>query len=198
MFACGLATHYSPSTKLPIIETQLSSLATKDWSVVESFLAKYSTDPKCPKSTSVLHRFEVLNKCFGHDTVEEIMEALEAESARSEDKWCVSTLKKLRAAPPLSLKVSLRSIREGRLQTLEECLHREYQMTVQAITRQISNDFSEGVRTRLVDKGSVPKWNPCCLEKVSEDMVDAYFSPLNAYEPELDLFANFPEAYHVY
>ncbi|XWS49118.1 hypothetical protein CRYUN_Cryun13aG0136300 [Craigia yunnanensis] len=193
MFACGLATHYSLSTKLQVIETQLSTLATKEFSVMETFLARYN-DPRCPNSSSVLHRMEMLNKCFGHGTVEEIINALEAEAARSKDKWCISTLKKLRSAPPLSLKVSLRSIREGRFQTLEQCLAREYQMTVQAITRQISNDFSEGVRARLVDKCFAPKWNPSCLEKVSEDMVDAYFSPLNAYEPELELSMNFREA----
>ncbi|XWS62007.1 hypothetical protein CRYUN_Cryun07bG0173900 [Craigia yunnanensis] len=135
----------------------------------------------------------MLNKCFGHGMVEEIINALEAETARSKDKWCVSTLKKLRSAPPLSLKVSLRSIREGRFQTLEQCLASEYQMTLQAITRQISNDFSEGVRARLVDKCFAPKWDPSCLEKVSEDMVDAYFSPLNVYEPELELSVNFRE-----
>lgn len=38
------------------------------------------------------------------------------------------------------------------------------------------------------------QWDPSCLEKVSEDMVDAYFSPINAYEPKLDLSVNFREA----
>ncbi|KAK6251110.1 hypothetical protein SCA6_005115 [Theobroma cacao] len=193
MFACGLATHYSLSTKLPVIETQLSTSARKDFSVVETFLARYS-HPRSPNSSSVLHRMEMLNKCFGHGTVEEIIAALEVEAARSKDKWCISTMKKLRAAPPLSLKVSLRSIREGRFQTLEQCLAREYQMTLQAITRQISNDFSEGVRARLVDKCFAPKWDPSCMEKVSEDMVDAYFSALSAYEPELEFVCELPRS----
>ncbi|XVF51762.1 hypothetical protein PTKIN_Ptkin04bG0210600 [Pterospermum kingtungense] len=159
MFACGLATHYSPS-RLQAIEKQLSTFAAKDFSVMETFLARFN-DPKCPNSSSVLHRMEMINKCFSHDTVEEIINALEGEAARSKDKWCISTLKKLRSAPPLSLKVALRS----------------------------------GVRARLVDKCFSPKWDPSSLEKVSEDMVDAYFSPINAYEPELDLsVVNFPEA----
>ncbi|XVF51765.1 hypothetical protein PTKIN_Ptkin04bG0210900 [Pterospermum kingtungense] len=194
MFACGLATHYSPSRKLQAIEKQLSTLAAKDFSVMETFLARFN-DPRSPNSSSVLHRMEMINKCFGHDTVEEIINVLEGEAARSKDKWCISTLKKLRSAPPLSLKVALRSIRKGRFQTLEQCFAREYRMSLQAITKQISNDFSEGVRARLVDKCFSPKWDPSSLEKVSEDMVDAYFSPINAYEPELDLsVVNFPEA----
>ncbi|GFZ01962.1 hypothetical protein Acr_15g0005710 [Actinidia rufa] len=67
----------------------------------------------------------------------------ESEAAGSNDPWCCSTLKKLKEAPPLSLKVSLRSIREGRFQTLQQCFAREYWMTLQAISGQITNDFSE-------------------------------------------------------
>ncbi|EEF31723.1 conserved hypothetical protein [Ricinus communis] len=96
---------------------------------------------------------DVINKCFDHSTVEEIINAL---------------------------------IREGRYQTFEQCLLREYRMTVKAISRQVSNDFCEGVRMRLVDKSFSPKWDPPSLEQVSEDMVDAYFAPLTRHEPELE------------
>jgi len=34
----------------------------------------------------------------------------ESEAARTKDDWCISTVRKLREAPPLSLKVSLRSV----------------------------------------------------------------------------------------
>ncbi|KAL0411706.1 UNVERIFIED_CONTAM: 3-hydroxyisobutyryl-CoA hydrolase-like protein 1, mitochondrial [Sesamum latifolium] len=112
---------------------------------------------------------------------------MENEAARTNDAWCVSTVKKLKEAAPLSLKVSLRSIREGRSQTLDQCLIREYRMSVQAISGQITGDFCEGVRAKLVDKDFAPKWDPPSLEHVSEDMVDQYFSPLPAFEPELEL-----------
>lgn len=194
MIACGLATHYSPSANVPAIEECLKNLKTDDPSVIESSLHKYC-DLDYPDNSSVIRRIETLDKCFSHDTVEEIIDALESEASKTNDGWCNSTLKKLKYASPLSLKVSLKSIREGRYQTLGQCLTREYRMTLQAISGQISNDFCEGVRARMVDKDFAPKWDPPSLEHVSQDMVDQYFSPLNALEPELDLPTKQREAF---
>ncbi|XP_030513495.2 3-hydroxyisobutyryl-CoA hydrolase-like protein 1, mitochondrial [Rhodamnia argentea] len=194
MIACGLATHYTLDARLPLIEEQLGKLVTDDPSVIESMLEKYG-DLVCPDKMSVIHKTELVDKCFGHDTVEEIIDALESKTAGLKDSWCTSALRRLKEASPLSLKVSLRSIREGRFQTLDQCLAREYRMSLQGISEQISCDFCEGVRARMVDKDLAPKWDPPSLDKVSEDMVDQYFSPLSELEPELDLPTKVREAF---
>ncbi|XP_021614405.1 3-hydroxyisobutyryl-CoA hydrolase-like protein 1, mitochondrial isoform X3 [Manihot esculenta] len=185
MIACGLATHYSYSERLQLIEQQLGKLVTDDPSVIEATLEKYS-DLVHPDKMSVLH---------SHDTVEEIFYALESEASGSNDAFCNSTLRRLKEASPLSLKVSLRSIREGRFETLDQCLVREYRMSLQGISKNISTDFCEGVRARMVDKDLAPKWNPASLEQVSEDMVEHYFSPLNELEPDLELPTEQREAF---
>ncbi|KAK2405810.1 ATP-dependent caseinolytic (Clp) protease/crotonase family protein [Trifolium repens] len=123
------------------------------------------------------------------------MSPREVAASETNDAWCISTLNRLKEASPLSLKVSLRSIREGRFQTLDRCLLREYRMTLQAISRQISGDFCEGVRARVVDKDMAPKWDPPTLEKVSQDMVDQYFLPLSEFEPDLELPTKSREAF---
>lgn len=194
MLACGLATHYSLSAKLPQIEENLHNLVTNDFSVVEAALQEFA-DVVTPDNMSVLRRLDTLNKCFGQDTVEDIMDSLEDEATKTDHAWCGSTLKRLREVSPLSLKVSLRSIREGRYQTLDECLVREYRMSLQGISGRISNDFHEGVRARMVDRDFLPKWNPPSLNRVSEDMVDQYFSPLGESEPELELPTKLREAF---
>ncbi|KAG8363415.1 hypothetical protein BUALT_Bualt19G0020000 [Buddleja alternifolia] len=186
MISFGLATHYLPIKKLPLLEKHLGNLVTDDPSVIGTSLRSHG-EPICPDHTSVIHRIETLDKCFSHDTVEEILESLENEAAEGNDPWCASTVKKLKEAAPLSLKVSLRSIRKGRSQTLEQCLIREYRMTLQAISGHITDDFCEGVRAKLVDKDFAPKWDPPSLEHVSQDMLDQYFSRLSAFEPELEL-----------
>nr|GLL40750.1 3-hydroxyisobutyryl-CoA hydrolase-like protein 1, mitochondrial [Ipomoea trifida] len=186
MMACGLATHYTFVERLHLIEEHLGNLETDDPTVIDSSLARFA-DIALPHQTSVMHRIRTVDKCFSHDTVEEIIDALEREAGRTNDEWCISTLKKLKEASPLSLKVALRSIREGRFQTFDQCLIREYRMTVQAISGQITNDFREGVRARLVDKDLTPKWDPPSLDHVSNDMVEQYFSPLTVSEPDLDL-----------
>ncbi|XP_019188926.1 PREDICTED: 3-hydroxyisobutyryl-CoA hydrolase-like protein 1, mitochondrial [Ipomoea nil] len=186
MMACGLATHYTVVEKLHLIEEHLGNLETDDPTVIGNSLARFA-DIAHPHQTSVMHRIRTVDKCFSHDTVEEIVDALEREAGGTNDEWCISTLKKLKEASPLSLKVALRSIREGRFQTFDQCLAREYRMTVQAISGQITNDFREGVRARLVDKDLTPKWDPPSLDRVSNDMVEQYFSPLSVSEPDLDL-----------
>ncbi|XP_052302716.1 3-hydroxyisobutyryl-CoA hydrolase-like protein 1, mitochondrial isoform X2 [Populus trichocarpa] len=194
MIACGLATHYTNSEKLHLVEHHLGKLVTDDPSVIETSLEQYG-DLVYPDKMSVLHRIEMVDKCFSHDTVEEIFDALEREAAETNDAWFNSTLRRLKEASPLSLKVSLRSIQEGRFQTLDQCLVREYRMSLQGISKQISGDFCEGVRARMVDKDLAPKWNPPSLEQVSEDMVDRYFSPLSESEPDLDLPTKQREAF---
>ncbi|KAG8391574.1 hypothetical protein BUALT_Bualt01G0201700 [Buddleja alternifolia] len=194
MLSCGLATHFSSIMKLPLVEEQLGNLVTDDPSVVETSLGNHG-DTVLPDQASVVQRIELLDKCFSHDTVEEIIESLENEAAKTNDPFCLSTLKKLKEAAPLSLKVSLRSIREGRFQTLDQCLIREYRMSLQGISGKITGDFREGVRAKLVDKDFAPKWDPPSLEHVSQDMVDQYFAPLSAFEPELELPVKQREAF---
>ncbi|CAL0329485.1 unnamed protein product [Lupinus luteus] len=194
MVTCGLATHYTLTARLPLIEEQLGRLVTDDPSVIETTLEQYG-DLVHPDSRSVLQRIEIVDKCFGLDTVEEIVDALEVAASETKDAWCISTLNRLKEACPLSLKVSLRSIREGRFQTFDQCLSREYRMTLQGISKQISGDYCEGVRARVIDKDMAPKWDPPTLEKVSQDMVDQYFLPLSEFEPDLELPTKIREAF---
>ncbi|CAA0842713.1 3-hydroxyisobutyryl-CoA hydrolase-like protein 1-mitochondrial [Striga hermonthica] len=194
MLSCGLATHFSHITKLPLVEEQLGNLVTDDPSVIETSLGNQG-DSVHPDQTSVIQMIEKIDQCFSRDTVEEIIESLENEASKTNDIWCQTTLKKLKEAAPLSLKVSLKSIREGRFQTLDQCLVREYRMSLQGISGQITRDFCEGVRAKLVDKDFKPKWDPPSLEHVSQDMVDQYFTRLSAFEPELDLPTKQREAF---
>ncbi|XP_061354331.1 small ribosomal subunit protein mS47-like [Gastrolobium bilobum] len=119
----------------------------------------------------------------------------EEEAADSYDEWCSTTLRKIREASPLSLKVILRSIREGRFETLDQCLVREYRISHRGISKHVSSDFFEGVRARMVDKDFAPKWDPPSLKDVSEDMVEYYFYPFNEVESELVLPTALREPY---
>ncbi|GJY45506.1 3-hydroxyisobutyryl-CoA hydrolase-like protein 1, mitochondrial [Tanacetum coccineum] len=79
------------------------------------------------------------------------------EAAKTNDGWYGSILKKSKYASPLSLKVSLRLVREGRYQTLDGCLIRESRLTSRAISCKIASDFCEdneelGLVKRISDK----------------------------------------------
>ncbi|EOY29335.1 ATP-dependent caseinolytic (Clp) protease/crotonase family protein [Theobroma cacao] len=194
MIACGLATHYCLNARLAWIEERLGNMTNDDPAAIESSLAQYG-DLVYPDRSSVLRRIDTIDKCFSCDTVEEIIDSLENEAAGAYDDWCKTVLKKMKEASPLSLKVTLQSIREGRFQSLDQCLAREYRMSLAGISKRVSNDFSEGIRARLVDKDFAPKWDPPSLEDVSKDMVDCYFSSLGELEPELVLPTALREPY---
>lgn len=194
MLVAGLATHFSVSARIGWIEERLGTMITDDPSVVETALEEYS-DVVYPDTESALRRMDAIDRCFSEETVEEILCALETEAAGQNDEWYMKTIGKLKEASPLSLKVSLKSIREGRFQNLDECLVREYRTTCHALSNKVSGDFFEGVRARLIDKDYSPKWDPPCLEQVSREAVNHYFSPLVEDGQDLELPVKQREAY---
>lgn len=194
MIACRLATHYALNARLALLEERLGKLVTDEPSVVEASLAQYG-DLVYPDRSSVIHRIDTIDRCFSHETVEEIIEALEKEAAESYDQWCSTALTRIKESSPLSLKVTLRSIREGRFETLDQCLVREHRMSLRRISKHVSSDFFEGVRARMIDKDFAPKWDPPSLKEIPEDMVEYYFTPSSEVESELVLPTTLREPY---
>lgn len=174
MLACGLATHFVPSKRLPLLEESLKKLDTSSTFAVSGIIDQFSQRPLV-KDSSSLNRMETINKCFSKRTVEEIIDALEQEISNVSDKWVAATIKSLKKASPTSLKISLRSIREGRTQTLGECLRREYRVVCHVLRGTFSRDLSEGFRAVLLEKDNKPEWIPPRLEQVPDEAVEQYF-----------------------
>jgi 3-hydroxyisobutyryl-CoA hydrolase len=177
MLACGLATHFVHSTKLASLEEALAQSATSDPFTVCGIIDQFSQDVPV-KETSALNRLEIINKCFSKGTVEEILSTLEKEALEVSDKWLHAAIESLKKASPTSLKIFLRSIREGRMQTVGECLTREYRMVCHVLRGDFSKDFFEGCRAILFDKDRNPKWTPSKLELIGDRAVDKYFSKI--------------------
>ncbi|XP_068649933.1 3-hydroxyisobutyryl-CoA hydrolase 1-like isoform X2 [Aristolochia californica] len=174
MLACGLATHFVSSERLPLLEKALTKVDVMDPAVISAIIDQFSEQVPL-KEKSAYHRMEIIDKCFSKRTVEEILSALEQEAAKSTDVWLAATIESMRKASPTSLKISLRSIREGRLQSIDQCLIREYRMVCHILRRDVNKDFFEGCRAILLDKDKNPKWEPANLEMISEEMVDKFF-----------------------
>ncbi|KAH6813051.1 beta-hydroxyisobutyryl-CoA hydrolase 1 [Perilla frutescens var. frutescens] len=178
MLACGLATHFVRSERLPLLEEALITADSSDPVVISTTIGDFSHAPNLKKN-SAYHRLDVINKCFSRRTTEEIIAALEKEAANKKDDWISSTIQSLKKASPMSLKISLRSIREGRLQGIGKCLVREFRMVCHVMLGEVSKDFVEGCRAILLDKDRNPKWEPSKLELISDEMVDRYFSKVD-------------------
>ncbi|CAH2042990.1 unnamed protein product [Thlaspi arvense] len=175
MLAFGLATHFVPSTRLTALEADLYRVNSSDPTFASTILDAYTQHPH-------LKPHNVVDRCFSGRTVEEIISALEREAANEEDDWISATIQALKKASPASLKISLRSIREGRLQGVGQCLIREYRMVCHVMKGEISKDFVEGCRAILIDKDKNPKWEPWRLEDMKDSMVEQYFKRVEGLE----------------
>ncbi|KAH7578437.1 hypothetical protein JRO89_XS01G0381800 [Xanthoceras sorbifolium] len=75
-------------------------------------------------------------------------------------------------------------VREGRKQTLAECLKKEFRLTINILRSTISADVYEGIRALTIDKDNAPKWDPPTHDKVDDEKVDLVFQP---FKEELEL-----------
>ncbi|XP_055820184.1 probable 3-hydroxyisobutyryl-CoA hydrolase 3 isoform X2 [Solanum dulcamara] len=161
MLACGLATHFVYSKDMKSMEDALCEellLNTSSKSDDVSRIIKEFVHNPVLKEGSSLKRLDAINRCFGKDTVEEILFALEKEATTMDDKWITNAIKSIKFASPTSLKISLRSIREGRKQTLRQCLNREFNISSHIVLRSFNyNGFYE--------------WEPSKLEQVHDAIV---------------------------
>ncbi|KAG8652150.1 3-hydroxyisobutyryl-CoA hydrolase 1-like isoform X1 [Manihot esculenta] len=181
MLACGLATHFVFSKDLSSLENALKTLpSSSDMTTICQIINKFAHKPNLKQDTIYqTQRLETLNECFSNDTVEEILLALENEAKNNAETWISKAINSMKAVSPTSLKIALRSIRQGRDQNLKQCLIREYTICCNILRATISNDFYEGSRAMLIDKDKKPKWKPSKLELVSEEMVDRYFTGID-------------------
>ncbi|XP_060190478.1 3-hydroxyisobutyryl-CoA hydrolase 1-like [Lycium barbarum] len=180
MLACGLATHFVPSERLPFLEQALIKVNTSDPDVISAIISRFSNIPKL-KAESPYHKMKIIDHCFSRRTIEEIISSLENYEAlnKKDEYWISSTIQSLKKASPTSLKIALRSLREGRLQGAGSCLIQEYRIACHVIRGEFSKDFFEGCRAILIDKDRNPKWEPSRLELITDDDVDRYFSKID-------------------
>jgi enoyl-CoA hydratase len=180
--ALGLATHCIPQARFEGIISELSEA-----NPVDPILDGLHADPGPGEIAE--HR-ETIARCFSAPTVEEIVARLEATQGAGQ-AWSAATAADLRGRSPVSLKVTLRHIRDAKARDLRETLQVDYRLACRFLD---GHDFYEGVRAALIDKDGHPTWRPGRLEDVTEAMVDDYFAPLGADELVLPTRQDMQEA----
>ncbi|XP_048610828.1 3-hydroxyisobutyryl-CoA hydrolase 1-like isoform X2 [Brassica napus] len=175
------------SQRLTALEADLCKVGSSDpVTFASTILNAYTQNPHL-KQHSAYHSLDVIDRCFSRRTMEEIISALEREATQKPDEWISATIRDLKKASPASLKISLRSIREGRFQGVGKCLIREYRMVCHVLKREISKDFVEGCRAVVIDKDRNPKWEPRSLEEMKDNMVERYFEKVDEEDQWKDL-----------
>jgi enoyl-CoA hydratase len=134
---------------------------------VRSVIDRFTVPPG--ESPLEAHR-QLIDRCFGFETVEEIVAALDKEKG----EFAAQTREIILKRSPTSLKLTLRLLRLGRdSSSLVECLEREFTAATEILK---NHDFYEGVRAAIIDKDRNPQWRPGRLEEVNEADLESYFA----------------------
>ncbi|EMS60595.1 3-hydroxyisobutyryl-CoA hydrolase-like protein 5 [Triticum urartu] len=191
MITAGLATHFVHSeyfelgSKHKNLILSTCSLTNKiladigDESAVRAVIEEFSTDVQLDQE-SILNKLPTIDKCFSAETVEEILKALDSEVSVDGNQWIAPVLKSMRRSSPTGLKITLRSVREGRKQSLQECLKKEFGLTMNILRSIITGDVYEGIRAQSIDKDNAPKWSPATVEEVKNEDIDRVFEPFSS------------------
>ncbi|QHO46844.1 hypothetical protein HN51_016314 [Arachis hypogaea] len=101
----------------------------------------------------------VLDECFSKNSIEEIIKSLESEANKKGNEWIATVLKGMKRTSPTALKIVLRSVHEGRNETLFECLKKEFRLTMNILQSTISEDMYEVlVMLKLVIEQALVLW----------------------------------------
>lgn len=113
---------------------------------------------------------------FGHDRMQDIVAALQVDGS----ELAQATLKTLNEKSPRGMVVTLTLLRLARASSsLEECLVREYRAALEVFA---SDDFREGVRAAVIDRGRKPTWSPASIDDVTPEIVAPYLAGIGADE----------------
>jgi enoyl-CoA hydratase len=157
-----------PSEKLEALIETLGHL--KAGSSDEQVRAVVDRFAVAPGESRLEAQQALIDRAFGFDTVEQIVEALQKE----DDVFAREALDVLARRSPTSLKLTLRLLRLGRNSSgLVECLEREFGAGLEILR---GHEFYEGVRAAVIDKDRNPKWQPASLSEVGEADLDRYFA----------------------
>uniref|UniRef100_A0A914C7L6 3-hydroxyisobutyryl-CoA hydrolase, mitochondrial n=1 Tax=Acrobeloides nanus TaxID=290746 RepID=A0A914C7L6_9BILA len=168
IYHVGLASHYTKSSNLVTLEQHLLSIPENSINEenVKSVLSKFHERSLPPFSLKPYS--EEIENSFSKNSVESIVESLQSKNSEFSQK----VLKDLLKISPTSLKVTFQHFTTAKNLTFEDLMDVEYRLTQRFVKE---HDFYEGVRAMLIEKDRKPKWKPCRLEDVSQEIVDSYF-----------------------
>lgn len=165
----GLATHYVPSSALPSLKADL-----ENGMGIENVLSRYG-DTCEDKGFLEMHQ-AVIETHFNKSSLKEIFESL----AEDPSPFAKNSLNTLKAKSPTSLAITFRQLKgQNPPLSFTEGMKQEFRLSQHLVT---SHDFREGIRAVLIDKDHLPRWQPLCIEDLTEQDIDPFFAPLDGRE----------------
>ena len=177
--ACGICDMHVPTSAMGELVDALADFDPAGGDPVEAFDRTLAAFARAPEGETVLDRHrERIDRCFGGDSVEAVLAALEAEG----DAWSAEQQAAILTKSPTSTRIAFRQLREGARLAFEDCMRLEYRLARYCMTH---GDFYEGVRAVIVDKDNRPRWRPATLAEATDAFVAEAFEPLGGEELRL-------------
>ncbi|WP_422375751.1 enoyl-CoA hydratase/isomerase family protein [Roseibium sp.] len=162
--ATGVLTHAVSADSLTDLETSLET-ATDIGAALAPFLVT-------PERGSVAAHLEEIEKAFSAESVEEVLNRLDASSTEFTQKAAAA----IRGKSPTSVLIAFEQMKRGGDLSFNECMKLEYRIVSRILQ---GTEFYEGIRAVLVDKDQNPKWTPSQFGQVDSADLASYFE-----EPE--------------
>ena len=161
----GLATHYIPHERVEEVKARIAERPDR----TAGILGQASVTPPPAKIENNLAH---INRNFASGRLEDVIAALEADGS----EWAETELATLRCKSPQACKVSLRLLSDGaKMKDFADEMRQEYAVATRVVQR---HDFIEGVRSVLIDKDAMPRWEPATPEAITDHMIDTIFAPM--------------------
>ena len=171
---CGLADLYLAPIELAEFDATLTAI---DWTAVRSrdLVAIVSGSGKIQLADPPLQKLRpAIDEHFALPSVRAIVKSLQQEQRVEYAEWAQRILAALAKRSPRMLGVTLRQINCARSLTLADCFRMELNLIHHVFRR---GEFIEGIRALLVDKDNAPQWTPTGVERLSDEMIQAFFAP---------------------
>ncbi|TXM66933.1 enoyl-CoA hydratase/isomerase family protein [Methylobacterium sp. WL120] len=169
----GFADALVPAAALPGLVDALAALpqGTKQEAGHAAVRAAIDARAVTPEPAPLAEARAVIDRCFAHDRVADILAALAADGSEFATRTRTTLLEK----SPSSLVLTLRLLRLGRTSArLEDCLEREFHASLALLAE---GDFREGIRAAVIDKDKTPRWSPTTLDAVDLERIEAWLAP---------------------
>jgi len=171
---CELVKHSINSEQIEEVSQALAETAFEE-DAKQSVTTILTTHSQSNTTAELPQHREIIDNAFSGNTIEEIIERLDAEKTG----WCVQTAKTLRSKSPTSLKLTHQQLNNAKGMTLDDCLQMDYRIVNLAL---VTHDLYEGVRAAIIDKDRRPNWKPANLADVTTQAITPYFDDLGSAE----------------
>lgn len=167
----GLSKNYVKSTDLNRLEDAIVDLKKTDFDSVSHTIAQFQQ--KCNSDWHVDPK--KVEQLFSGNSVEQIVENLEKDKTQ----FSAKILELFSTLSPTALKLTFNMFRESQLRqySKNEALSADFTLFHSFYGESANiNDFSEGIRSVLVDKKHKPNWIPNTLQQVDDKRLISYFT----------------------